>query len=104
MTMKFTAIARRERSLASDRRSGRFARSQVRVRQYEFIRQDWPRLLVVVLASVAAFGLLAFLARNEVERGIIIGIGLATTVGLVMHMVVLFSGSARISMGEAAEK
>lgn len=94
----------RIRELAGDERAGRYARTEVRRSQRDFVRRHWRFLAGVAAGISAAGGLGAIIARNSFERGLLLGSGLTAAAAAVAHLVTVLTGSAARGMGEVAEK
>lgn len=100
----FRERTRRQRQLASDARAGSWARGQARRAHRKYVRKHWRLTLAVaggmgVLTSVAAF-----LTRQELVRGLVIGAGITGTIALIGYGVTLFAGTGPTMMGELAEQ
>jgi hypothetical protein len=83
-------------------RSGRFARSLARRRQWRLIKDIWPRLLVVFLVGASLTGLTVLLPLWS--RGFVAGAWLASVVWFLVLTVIQTSGTAPTMMGALAEQ
>ena len=95
---------RREKELASDRRAGWSARASIRVRHRETFRTQWRLLSALAGAVLAVVAVAAIFATGPLQRGVILGAGVATAACMVTGLVVLTSGTAPLMMGEIAEQ
>ena len=95
---------RRERELASDRRAGWSARTSIRQRHRQTVKEQ-GRLLALLAATVLGlFTVAGVFVAGPLQRGVIIGTGVTFTACAVAALVILLSGSAPLMMGELAEQ
>jgi hypothetical protein len=92
------------RRLASDERSGRYARRGYRNAYRNYLRLHWQWLLIGALVFLGITAVVALVVRGQLLRGIVIGFGVAGTIGALSHFVVISSGAAPLMMGELAEQ
>jgi F0F1-type ATP synthase assembly protein I len=90
--------------LASDARAGSWARGQARRAHRKYVRKHWRLMLVVTCGMGALTAITAFLVRQELVRGIVIGAGLTGTLALLGYGVTFFAGTGPTLMGELAEQ
>jgi hypothetical protein len=76
----------------------------VRERHRSVLREQWRFLLVFGLSMLAVSIAASFFATGPLQRGFILGSGLAVAAGAVAALVVLVSGTASLMMGELAEQ
>jgi hypothetical protein len=96
--------AARSRVLAGDERAGRYSRGEGRRRHRAFLRSRWRLLVLVVLFAAAPIAALAYLVTDPLARGLVIGVGLAGTIGGIAHVVSTLTGTGPLFMGELAEQ
>lgn len=90
--------------LAGDSRAGWSARRSIRERHRALLRERWPALLGVAAVSSVVTVVSALLTDGPQARGFALGSGLTVTGCAVAALVVLFSGTAPLMMGEMAEQ
>lgn len=92
----------RERELAGGERAGSWSRRRARQLQYRYLRSNWP-LLLGVFAFLLALSSSVMLLPGW-ARGVSFGAWAATSVAVVVHAVVIHSGSAQLLVGELGEQ
>lgn len=92
------------RRLAGDERAGVWARSQARLRWFEFVRERW--LLLVAMVAVAGIPItgLVLLSSGAFLRGLIVGAGVTGTAALLCALVRGATGTAWMTAGATAEQ
>lgn len=94
----------RQRRLASDRRSGTYARAKARRDQYAYLRAIWRELLLMAVAVVLVLGLMLLVITNDFLRGLVVGAVVVGTALSVWSFVVQVTGSAPRMMGDLGEQ
>lgn len=98
------ASIRRARALASDRRAGTYPRAIVRRTHRNYLR----RHVRLILAAGAMFAVItavpAIIVQSEMARGVVIGLGLAGSAGVLCQWIVMTTGTGPLMMGELAEQ
>lgn len=95
-------VRRRERELASAARAGSWSRRRALELQYRYVRRGWRPLAIFcfLMAALSTFVLLV----PERFRSFILGAWLAAVAGVVVHLVVVYSGSATFLVGDLGEQ
>lgn len=96
--------SRRMRALASDRRAGTYPRGRVRRAHRDYVRRHVRILLLAFALFGATTAVPAFIVRSELGRGVVIGLGVAGSVGVLCQWIVMATGTGPLMMGELAEQ
>lgn len=98
-------MRRHEERRRSSARAGTAAADFASRRIDAYLRRKWRPLLIFVLGSVALAAAIWFLpSGSDGLRGFSAGVFLAANIAATYHWVVLASGAAGVSMGQAAEE
>ena len=95
-------VSRRERELASAARAGSWSRRRALELQYRYVRRGWPRLAIFCLLMAAFSTFVLFVPERF--RSFALGAWLAAVAGVVVHLVVVYSGSATFLVGDLGEQ
>ena len=93
----------RDRRLGSDARAGRWARTEMRRAQWEFVRRNLAFLTAGAALGAVATAAMAWLAPTEFWSGVAVGAGAVFTVGGLAFTVVMLTGTATWAMGATGE-
>lgn len=96
--------ARRERLPASDRRAGTYPRARARVAHRAYLRERWRFVVTAAAGFFASTALAAAFLPDGLARGIVIGTGIAGTIGVLAQWIVMVTGTGPLMMGELAEQ
>ena len=92
------------RALASDERAGTFARRKARTDQRQYVRRNWPWLLLMYVTLAGIPCIAAAFAPNDFMRGLGCGLGLAGAAGALVAMIIIQTGTGPTMAGELAEQ
>jgi heme/copper-type cytochrome/quinol oxidase subunit 2 len=93
----------RERQLAGDGRTGRFARSQARRAQQDYLKRKWLVHVVVTAVVCAIIIAISMTLSSAYLRGLTVGIGCTAFIAMQWTWVIQYTGTAGLLMGEQAE-
>lgn len=93
----------RERQLAGDGRTGRFARSQARRAQQDYLTRKWLVHFVVTVVVCAIIIAISMTLPSAYLRGLTEGIGCTAFIAMQWMWVIQYTGTAGLLMGEQAE-
>lgn len=94
----------RDRRLAGAGRAGAWARGEVRRRQLAFVRRNWLRLTIMLLAATCLIALASTLVPGGFWRGLVIGALGASALAAMFVLVLESTGTAPRAMGATAEE
>lgn len=94
----------RERQLAGDARTGRFARSQARRAQQDYLKSNWLIHFAVTAVVCAIIIAISMTLPSAYLRGLTVGIGCTAFIAMQWMWVIQYTGSAGLLMGEQAEQ
>lgn len=92
-----------ERRLAADSRAGKSVRAKVRRERYAFVRSNWLRLMFVPGLFVLSAGSGLAFARNDFQRGALVGGAIIGAAAVATYLVTQMTGTGARSMGALAE-
>lgn len=96
-------VAQRRRELADRSRAGRYPRSVVWERQWDYARRAWPFLGATLLIPTIAVAPVVILQQGAI-RWTLVGASIASGLWLAVLTTVLNSGAAGMLMGLSAEE
>lgn len=94
----------RERQLAGDGRTGRFARSQARRAQQDYLKRKWLVHFVATIVVCAIIIAISMTLPSAYLRGLTVGIGCTAFIAMQWMWVIQYTGTAGLLMGEQAEQ
>ncbi len=94
----------RARALSSDARAGSWSRNKARREQHHFIYANWPRLLLATSVMLVSVLLVVAVMPTDFSRGMALGGGLASIIGLLTVLVLQVTGTAPAMMGGQGEQ
>jgi hypothetical protein len=80
------------------------ARTSVRTRHRQLLRQRWRFFVLFGVAMLTAILVASVFATGPLQRGFILGSGITIVAAMITAFVVLLSGTAPLMMGELAEQ
>ena len=95
---------RRQRELASNARSGTFARYRARTQQQAFLRANWRLFSVFGAFGLAVCGAAAWSMPNDFLAGVVVGGGAIAVPGAVWILTTQMTGTVPVMMGVEAEQ
>lgn len=95
---------RRRRELAGDARAGSWARGRAHLEQRAFVRENWIRFALFLLAGFLVCLGVSWTMPNDLLRGVVIGAFLVALPSAVWVLTMQFTGTAPVMMGDEAEQ